>query len=126
MVRRDFADQREAEHMALIASLHEAAAWCADPANRQQLASMLHNVAFPTLTPKLLLRSLSGEDAPIFHGPNLHRPDPKKASWLVEEMHRHGLLSAATVMDANPFEAFRPDLYDRALGNNTQPTSLAL
>lgn len=115
MVRRDFAEQREAEHLALVAALFEAAAWCAEPANWNSLAAMLHRHAFPMLTPKLLLKSLSSEDAPIFHGPELHRPAPAKAAWLVEEMHRHGLLSASAVVDSHPLEAFRPDLYDRAL-----------
>ena len=115
MVRRDFAEQREAEHLALVASLYEAAAWCAEPRNRSELAAMLHRIAFPTLNPKLLVRSLASEDAPIFHGPDLHRPAPGKAAWLVEELHRHGLLSDAALAEAHPLEAFRPELYDRAL-----------
>ncbi len=124
MVRRDFAEQREAEHLALVASLFEAAAWCAEPANRNELAAMLHRHAFPTLTPKLLQRSLASEDAPIFHGPELHRPAPAKASWLVEEMQRHGLLTAAAAVEAHPLEAFRPDLYDLALAQK-QPALIA-
>ncbi|MDB6139220.1 MAG: cmpC [Verrucomicrobiaceae bacterium] len=120
MVRRDFAEQREAEHLALIAALSEASAWCAEPANRHELAAMLHRQAFPALTPSLLVRSLSSEDAPIFHGPGLHRPAPEKAAWLVEEMHRHGLLTAAAVAEANPLEAFRPEIYDRALSLKSQ------
>ena len=123
LVRRDFAEQREAEHLALVASLFEAAAWCAEPSNRKDLAAMLHRQAFPTLTPKLLIQSLSSEDAPIFHGTDLHRPAPEKARWLVEEMHRHGLLSASAVAEASPLEAFRPDLYDRALALKSSPTT---
>lgn len=46
MVRRDFAVQREAEHFALIASLIEAAAWCADKANREDLAAMMQRHTF--------------------------------------------------------------------------------
>ena len=120
MVRRDFAEQRDAEHLALVASLFEAAAWCADPANRNELAAMLHREAFPGLTPKLLVRSLSSEDAPIFHGPDLHRPAPEKASWLVDEMLRHGLLTASAAVDTHPLEAFRPDIFDLALSPKKQ------
>ncbi|MDB6075233.1 MAG: cmpC [Verrucomicrobiaceae bacterium] len=124
MVRRDFAEQREAEHLALVASLFEAAAWCAEPANRNDLAAMLHRHAFPALTPKLIKSSLASEDAPIFHGPELHRPAPAKASWLVDEMQRHGLLTAAAAVEAHPLEAFRPDIYDLALSQK-QPALIA-
>ncbi len=123
MVRRDFAEQRDAEHLALVASLHEAAAWCAEPGNRAELAALLQRRAFPGLTPKLVERSLASSDAPIFHGSELHRPAPRKASWLVDEMHRHGLLSAQAVADAHPLEAFRPDLYDRAISPKTKATT---
>ena len=123
MVRRDFAEQRDSEHLALVASLYEAAAWCAETANRTELAALLQRCAFPELTPKLVEQSLASPDAPIFHGPDLHRPAPAKASWLVDEMHRHGLLSAEAVADAAPLEAFRPDLYDRALSPQNRAIS---
>ncbi len=119
MVRRDFAQQREPEHLALIASLIEAAAWCAEVKHRKDLAHMMRRTAFPTLSLKLIEQSLASDDAPIFHGPELHRPAPEKASWLVIEMLRHGLLSESAVADAAAAEAFRPDLYDRATSPQT-------
>ena len=125
LVRRNFAEQREAEHLALVSSLFEAAAWCAEPSNRKELAAMLHRQAFPALTTKLLHESLSSDDAPIFHGPDLHRPDPAKAKWLVDQMHQHGLLSASAVAEANPLEAFRPELYDCALNLKNKPVLAA-
>ncbi len=119
MVRRDFAAQRDAEHLALVASLFEAAAWCAAPANRAELATLLQRRAFPALATRLISQSLASDDAPIFHGQDLHRPAPGKASWLFDEMQRHGLLNGVAVADAAPLEAFRPDLYDRALPPKT-------
>ena len=115
MVRSEFAEQREDEHLALVASLHEAAAWCADAANRHVLAKMLHQRAFPTLTEKVLQHSLASSDAPIFHGAELHRPAPVKAAWLLSEMSRHGLLAKNATDTQSPLQAFRPDLYDLAL-----------
>ena len=125
MVRNDFAEQRETEHLSLIASLMEAAAWCADASNRADLAAMMHRTAFPALSLKLIEQSLASDDSPIFHGPELHRPAPAKASWLVDEMLRHGLLSGAAVADAATSEAFRPDLYDRALSTPQTPALTA-
>lgn len=118
MVRREFAQQREAEHTALIASLIEAAAWCANPKNRTDLAHMMQRHAFPSLSLKLIEQSLASDDAPIFHGPELHRPAPEKASWLVDEMLRHGLLSEAAVAESSTEQAFRTDIYDAALSAN--------
>jgi ABC-type nitrate/sulfonate/bicarbonate transport system substrate-binding protein len=115
MVRTDFAEQREDEHLALVSSLHEAAAWCAEPSNRASLAKILHQRAFPSLTEKLVKQSLASSDAPVFHGEDLHHPAPEKAGWLLGEMSRHGLLSAEVAGSNAPLQAFRPDLYDRAL-----------
>lgn len=125
MVRRDFAVQREAEHFALIASLIEAAAWCADKANRKDLAAMMQRHAFPNLSSKLIEQSLASDDAPIFHGPELHRPAPEKASWLVDEMLRHGLLSAAAVAESSTEQAFQSDIYDRSLSTSKTPALIA-
>ena len=125
MVRRDFAQQREGEHVALIASLLEAAAWCADKANRKDLAAMMQCQAFPNLSSKLIEQSLASDDAPIFHGPELHRPAPAKASWLVDEMLRHGLLSEAAVTESSTEQAFRSDIYDRALSASQTPALTA-
>ncbi len=126
MVRSGFAQQHEAEHLALIASLIEASAWCANTGNRSDLARLIQKHAFPNLSPKLIAQSLASSDAPIFHGAGLHRPAPAKASWLIGEMHRHGLLGAAAVADASIAEAFRSDCYDRALSNSNSNAKPAL
>jgi len=115
MVRSDMAEQREDEHLALIASSYEAAAWCADASNRGALAKMLQQRAFPALTEKVIKQSLASADAPVFHGKELHRPAPEKASWLLGEMFRHGLLSQDAAGTLEPLQAFCPELYDRAI-----------
>lgn len=115
MVRSDLAEQREDEHLALIASLYEAAAWCAEVSNRATLAKMLQQRAFPDLTEKVIKQSLASSDVPIFHGKELHRPAPEKANWLLGEMFRHGLLSQDAAGTLAPLKAFCPELYDRAL-----------
>ncbi len=119
MVRNDLAEQREDEHLALVASLYEAAAWCADPANRAELAKILQRRAFPALTEEVIYQSLASADAPVFHGPELHRPVPEKAAWLLGEMSSHGLLSPEAISSTAPLQAFRPDLFDRALSLET-------
>jgi ABC-type nitrate/sulfonate/bicarbonate transport system substrate-binding protein len=123
MVRSDFAQLRETEHLALITSLMTASAWCADSANRTELARLMQKHAFPALSSKLIEQSLASSDAPIFQGADLHRPAPAKASWLVDEMLRHGLLSAATVAESSTTQAFRSDIHDLALST---PKNLAL
>lgn len=120
MVRNDLARQREDDHLALVASLSEAASWCADPENRGELAKILQRRAFPSLSEKLIKQSLASADAPVFNGSDLHRPAPEKASWLLGEMCRHGLLASEfAAPSAPPLQGFRPDLYERALSLDT-------
>jgi hypothetical protein len=124
MVQRSFAQQHAEQHHALITALAEAAAWCADTKHAAQLASLLHRTAFPFLQSSLIEQSLLSHDAPVFLGADLHRPVPEKASWLIDEMLRHGLLPKA-VAGASLHEAFRADIYERALSPRTATPALA-
>ena len=46
MVRESFAEKRAQEHLALVAALAEAAAWCDEPEHRGELASLLAKRAY--------------------------------------------------------------------------------
>lgn len=98
MVRRDFAEQQSAEHLALIAALLEACAWCEQPDNREELARVLsrrHYVGAPlevlrdSLRPAFDLghdRSATYPDFHIFNQGQSTVPTPQKAAWVMNHL----------------------------------------
>jgi len=131
MVRASFAEGRSAEHLALVAALHEACAWCDVPANRPQLARWLAGANYLALPVEAILPALTGrfdcgqgvvEAVPDFHifsrgGANL--PSPEAAAALQAELVAAGLIPRTAVSPDLPGRLFRPDLYRAALSQTT-------
>ena len=126
-LRRDWADRHPDVVVRLVRALERAAAFVADPANRDEVAELLAAPGRLAVAPDLIARTLDGR---LRLGPDgatlasdrylvigrrgASRPDPAQAAWAYAQMVRWGqaplsaeLLSAAT-------DVFRPDLYEAA------------
>lgn len=96
LVREAFAAARHAEHLALVAALHDACAWCADPANRPALIELLSGRGALDVPPAALEPVLSGDydlgahrrghhpDAIVFHGGEANEPGLRHARWIAD------------------------------------------
>ena len=129
MVRAAFAARRPAEHLALIAALAEAAAWCDEPANRAPLAQLLAapaylNVPARVIAPALLGRFACGqgrtESAPdfvVFSRGGAGVPTPARAAALQAELVAAGLVPRSLLYPSLPRRLFREDYYRDATVN---------
>lgn len=127
MVRRDFAESRHAEHLAMVAALSEAAELCDDPAFRPELCRILARREYMNVPARVIQASLVGpfdyghgntvsaDDFIHYHRNGANEPTAAKATWLIEGFTRHGFLPAGTVIPADlASNAFRSDLYTLA------------
>ncbi|MDF3055993.1 MAG: nitrate transporter ATP-binding protein [Rariglobus sp.] len=127
MVRRDFAESRSGEHLAMVAALSEAAALCDDPAFRPELCNLLARREYMNVPARVIQASLvgpfdygHGNTVPADNFIHYHRngandPTSAKATWLIEGFNRHRFLPAGTVIPADlATRTFRSDLYTLA------------
>ena len=86
----------------LVAALTEAAEWCAEPANRTELAALLAEPRHLGFEASVIERTLGGRlmlgpkgpvsDEPTYLrlGGDIHRPEPWIADWILAEMEASG------------------------------------
>jgi len=128
MVRRDFAENRSAEHQALIAALLESCAYCHAPENHSHVVSVLASPGCLHRAEDRLRPSYSGvldagqdrtlEAHPylIFSGGHANDPTASKGAWVLGELRACGLIpgpvpdSAALIAST-----FRHDLFETAV-----------
>jgi two-component system, oxyanion-binding sensor len=131
LVRTDFADRRAREHAAVVAALHEAAAWCDEPQNRDNLVQLLAlrenlNVAPEVIAPALIGMAPASAPAAIdprngivFHRGEANTPLPAAGAALLRQLAAHRLVPAAAANDATlPRRLFRRDLFQHAIANH--------
>jgi len=145
MLRADFAQDHTPEHLALIAALHDACAWCDKPANRPQLAEWLAeprylDVSVHTILPALLGRfdtgtgqTVSVPDFHIFSRGEATHPTAAAAAVIQHDLAAAGLIPRHLISTDLPAQLFRADLYHAATANkidlsheNTPPNSTSL
>jgi ABC-type nitrate/sulfonate/bicarbonate transport system substrate-binding protein len=126
LVRAAFASRRSGEHLALIAALAEAAAWCDEPANRAPLAQLLAapaylNLPAKVIAPALLGRFACGEgrtesvpDFVVFSRGGAGVPTPTRAAALQAELVAAGLVPRSLLYPSLPRRLFREDYYREA------------
>ena len=127
MVRRDFAERCEAEHLALVAALIEACEFCDEPANHPVIAETLALPEYVGVAEEILLRSLTGkldcghghtrriEDFFRFHQSDANEPGGEKAAWTLQLLRECGLCAdAAALTFPLGRRVFRADLFARA------------
>ena len=124
MVRKSFANTSREEHLALVAALLEACAFCDSPQNREELISLLARREYVGASIDALRMSMAStydfgygrvEDCAgfnIFSDREANAPTPTKARWVIDGLVRTGLVES---LPPNLAEAcFRMDLYEHA------------
>ncbi|MBD8664736.1 ABC transporter substrate-binding protein [Rhizobium sp. CFBP 8752] len=115
----------------LIVALDRAARWCDDAQNHNELAEILSAPDYIAAPTSIIRSVLSGEfsldaqgttrvvpDYFLYHGKAANYPRPDQASWIYSQMIRWGQADFSEEGMARVTSAFRPDLYEMALGAN--------
>jgi ABC-type nitrate/sulfonate/bicarbonate transport system substrate-binding protein len=128
MVRRDFAEKRAEEHLALLAAVLEACAFCDDRQNHEQLAGTLARPEYVGVPESDLRRGTGHEfdfgdgrvrtvqDFTIFHRHDANEPSAEKSAWVLQQMRE-----VVTGQEPGIFNAalgrrvFRNDLFEKAV-----------
>jgi ABC-type nitrate/sulfonate/bicarbonate transport system substrate-binding protein len=127
MVRREFAEKRSAEHLALLAGLLEACEFCDQVENQTRLVSTLARPEYVGAPTAALLSGIRGEldfgggavrvvrDFAIFHRDDANEPSGRKAAWVFEQMRPIvSRLFQSSFNVALSRELFRIDLFEKA------------
>jgi len=127
MVRRDFAEARHEEHLALIAALLEACEYCDQPENHETIIDLLAQPEYIGTSKPALRRGISGQldlghnremalgDFCVFHRHDANEPSGDKAAWVMELVRSSGLCpDPAAINFAFCRKVFRPDLFEQA------------
>jgi ABC-type nitrate/sulfonate/bicarbonate transport system substrate-binding protein len=127
LVRRDFAEKRAPEHLAMIAALVEACAYCDRAENAGEVMNILArreylNISRNLLEPRLGDRLASGPDKikalngfQIFHRHKANEPSQQKAGWVIQSILQSGLVPDRTKFPmGRALRIFRPDIFAEA------------
>jgi len=128
MVRRDFAERRADQHLALVAALSEGCAFCDEPGNREEIIATLARPDRVNVPAAALRRGFGGEfdfghgeirpvtDFNVFYGHNANEPSGDKAAWVLENIRASGLCPEPSVLDFTLGRSvFRADIYEQAV-----------
>lgn len=126
LVREEFAEKKAEQHLALMAALLEACAWCDQPENLNEVVSILCRPEYLNLPAKVILPSLSGrydygngrretiEGFFTFHRHAANDPTPSKVEWIAENLVDNGFTRVTKPSAELCQRVFRHDLYQRA------------
>jgi ABC-type nitrate/sulfonate/bicarbonate transport system substrate-binding protein len=127
MVRRDFAERSEREHLALIAALTEACAFCQRPENRERLMETLAQPEYVGVPIQALRMGMAGRfdyghgrvekqsSFHVFSGEEVNVPSPDKAQWVIRNLLASGLVKDPSVVPTErASEWFRADIFQKA------------
>jgi ABC-type nitrate/sulfonate/bicarbonate transport system substrate-binding protein len=128
MVRRDFADRFEREHLALIAALTESCQFCARPENRERIIETLaqsHIVGAPI---EALQMGMAGSfnyghgriekhsSFHVFSGEGVNDPTAEKSDWVIRNLLKSGLVKDPSLIPVEKAsDWFRADIFQKAV-----------
>lgn len=128
LVRRDFAEEKAEQHLALIAALLEACEFCDAPENREELVSILARPEYVNASPAALRHGFSGDfdyghgqkkivrDFSVFHRHDANEPSSKKAAWVLQLVRVSGQCPDPSVLNfALGRRIFRTDIFEKAV-----------
>ena len=134
MVRREFAEKRFDEHLALVAALIEACEFCDVCENHDEIVSILSRPEYVNVSEAVLRRGLSGpldfghgrvhavQDFCVFHGRDVNEPSSDKAAWILQNIRTSGLCKEPAELNfAFGKRVFRADLFEKAI--SVRPTA---
>jgi NitT/TauT family transport system ATP-binding protein len=114
----------------LLRATARAAAWCDDPANREELVGMLARDDIIDQPAELIVRALAGQIVPrrgvspisfrdfiLFSREATGFPWRSQALWIYSQFVRWRMIEASPQNQAAAAAVFRPDVYRRALAN---------
>jgi len=128
MVREDFAQAREEDHLSLVAALLEACAYCDDRQNHDHIIEVLSRPEYVGTSPEALRCGITGKfefaggmvrtisDFNVFHRYDANEPSGDKAAWVIQRMRSSGICP-----DPNEFgfsqgrRVFRTDIFAKAV-----------
>jgi ABC-type nitrate/sulfonate/bicarbonate transport system substrate-binding protein len=114
MVRREFAEKRAPEHIALVAALLEACEWCAAPGNCEQLIATLARPEYVGVPPTTLRRGV--EEFCLFPDRTNAGPSGDKVAWILELMKSGGLCPRPDLLNMpSARRAVRLDHFEQAV-----------
>jgi len=126
-VRQCWADEQPQLVARLVRALERAAAFVAEPANRDEVARLVAAPARLGVTAEIIRRTVDGRlrvagdgsvrasDRYLVIGRlGANRPDPVQAAWAYAQMVRWGQAPLTPALQAAATGVFRPDLYDSA------------
>lgn len=128
MVRRDFAEKRAHEHVALIGALLDACEFCQAPENREQVIATLARREYVGVSENALRPGFSGQfdfgrgvgvraipDFNIFYGHSANEPSGEKVAWVLQHMRDSGLCDDTSALNfALGRRVFRADIFEKA------------
>ena len=127
MVRREFAERCEEEHVALAAALLESCAFCDAPEHQAQIIATLARPNFVGVPGATIRHGFGQEfdfghdqlravpDFNVFHRHAANDPSNEKAAWVLENIRASGLCKDPSVLDAGlGRRVFRQDIYRQA------------
>jgi len=128
MVRQEFAEKREEEHLGLLAALLDACEYCAAPENHEEIITTLARPEYVDAPAAVLRRGLSGpfdfggdkvrtvQDFCVFHGHDANEPSADKAARVFELVRDSGLCPDPSELTfALGRRVYRQDIYERAV-----------
>jgi len=128
MVRREFAEKRNDEHVALIAALLEACEFCDQPENHEEIISTLARPEYVGVCEEALRQGINNgldfghgisrpvEDFCIFNRRDANEPSGDKASWALELVRASGLCPEPAMLNfALGRKIFRTDIFEQAI-----------
>jgi len=127
LVRRDFAEARASEHVALIAALLEACEYCDQPENFETVITTLARPEYVGATTAALRHGFTGAmdlghgqqavvpDFCVFSRNDANEPSGDKAAWVLELVRASGLCPDTTPINfAFCRQIFRADIFAQA------------
>ena len=135
MVRRDFAERHDEQHLALVAALLEACEFCDAPDRREQIIATLAQPAYVNVPAVALRRGFSPEfdfghgevrhvpNFNVFHRHHANEPSADKAAWVLQRLRAGDCgINAPAFNLALGRRVFRADIFEQALGlRNSTP-----
>ena len=128
MVRREFADRSEREHLALIAALTESCRFCARPENRERIIETLaqaHIVGAPIQALRMGMcgtfdyghgRIEKHSSFHIFSGEGVNEPTPEKSDWVIRNLLKAGIVKDPSLVPVEKAsDWFRADIFRKAI-----------
>ncbi len=136
MVRRDFAENRNDEHLALVTALLEACEFCEAPEHRDQLLEVLARPEYVNAPTDALRRGFEGRfdfghgnvrtvrDFCVFHREDSNEPSSDKAAWVFQLIRSINLCKNPAALNfALGRNVFRADLFEKAAALRCLPKS---